>query len=106
MIELNHVWTSTGSSGGIANPVSIDFAMTHCVLYCQSSTLASTQSFSLQTAMAATGPWFTEGSTSISASATVQSLDALRLTGPALFVRPYLNHSSTGTFTFRLVGVR
>lgn len=106
-MEINHVWTSTGSSGGIANPFGQnDCGVLNTVLYCQSSTLASTQSFSLQTALASTGPWFTEGSTSISATANAGSLDALRLTGPWLYLRPYLNHSSTGTFTFRLVGVR
>lgn len=105
MLEINKLWTSTGSSGGLEG-VYVGAGVTQSVLYLQSSTLASTQSFSMQTAISSGGPWFTEGSTSIGATANVTALAALRLTGPYLWVRPYLNSASTGTFSFRLVGVR
>ena len=106
MFDINHVWLVTGtqSSGGLT-AVEVVVPALESVLYCEASTLASTQSFSFQTAQNSSGPWFTEASTSVSAVATAGSCDALRLTGPFQFVRPRLNSASTGTYTFRLLGV-
>jgi len=104
MLELKQTWTSTGSSGGLT-AVEAPFGVSYTALFCQASTLASTQSFALQTAQRSTGPWFTEGSTSIAATANVSAQAVLRLTGPYLWVRPYLNSESTGTYTLTLVAV-
>jgi len=101
-LEVNHTWTSTGSSGGLT-PVQIYIPPTNSVLYCQHSTLASTQSYSLQTAQSSAGPWFTEASTSLSTA--VAALVALRVSGPFIWARPYLHSASTGDYVFRLVGV-
>lgn len=104
MLEVNHTWTSTGSSGALT-AYEVQAGVTQSVLYCQASTLASTQSFSLQTAISSAGPWFTEGSTSVAATASATALANLRLTGPYTWVRPYLNSASTGNYTFRLIGI-
>lgn len=100
MLDLNYVWTSTGSSGGLAG-VHCQAGAVESALYVQFSTLASTQSVSLQTAQESTGPWFTEASTTISTGAAGQVV--LRLTGPYLWARPYLHSASTGTYTIRLL---
>ena len=100
MLEYRKVWTATGSSGGLT-AVDAGGMMTHSVLLCQCSTLASTQSFSYQIAQASTGPWLTEQSTSIASGAQA----ALRITGPYTWFRPYLNSASTGTYQFTLVAV-
>jgi len=102
MLEINHAWTSTGSSGGLT-PVYLDFGAVQSVLYVSHSTLASTNSISFQTAIDVNGPWFIEASTAISTATSTTF--ALRLTGPYGWVRPYLHATSTGTFTIRLVGV-
>lgn len=100
MLEIDNTWTSTGSSGGLT-PVYLAAGCQQSVLKCQFSTLASTQSFSFQTAQESTGPWFTEASTSISTAVSGQA--ALRVTGPYKWMRPYLHSASTGNYTFRLV---
>ncbi|MGE0444508.1 MAG: hypothetical protein AB7P99_04715 [Vicinamibacterales bacterium] len=104
MLEYRKTWTSTGSSGGLT-AVDAGGMMTHSVLLCQASTLASTQSFSYQIAQASSGPWLTEQSTSIGATASVGAQAALRITGPYTWFRPYLNSASTGTYQFTLVAV-
>ena len=100
MLEINQVWTSTGSSGGLT-AVRLDGFQQHSVLLCQYSTLATTQSVSFQTAQESTGPWFVEASTTISTAASTQI--ALRVTGPYTWMRPYLHTASTGTYQFRLL---
>ena len=105
MIIIDQGWTSTGSSGALA-AVEAKGPVSQSVLYCECSTVASTQSFSLQTAANSSGPWVTEGSTSLAASATVAAAAVLRLTGPYGWVRPYVNNNSTGQMNFRLIGVR
>lgn len=105
MLEHDYQWTSDGASSGGLTAVQIQAGCSQLVLYGQSSTLASTNSFALQSAQQSTGPWFTEGSTSFSATATVIGQSALRLTGPVRWVRPYLNSASTGTYTFRMIAV-
>jgi hypothetical protein len=102
VLEINHTWTHTGSSGGLT-PVVLDFPCIESVLMVQHSTLATTNSFSFQTAQTADGPWFTEASTSISTTADGQV--ALRVTGPFTAMRPYFHTASTGTYTVRLIGV-
>ena len=113
MLEVDHTWVvpAAGSSLGVSTNVAPSVVLKlkvpclHVALYCQASTIASTQSFSLQTAQSSAGPWATEGSTAVSANGTSNSCDVLRLTGPYLFARPRLNSVSTGSYTFRLVGV-
>ena len=107
MLEYRKVWTSAGSSGGALAMTAVDAGglMTHSVLLCQASTLASTQSFSYQIAQASTGPWLTEASTSIAASSVTGAQAALRITGPYTWFRPVLNSASTGTYQFTLVAV-
>lgn len=103
MLEVNHAWTSTGSSGGLT-PIYVDFPPEATALYCQSSTIASTQSFSIQTALSSGGPWVTEASTAVTADANGTALDKLTITSPYTWIRPRLNSASTGTYTLRLVG--
>lgn len=100
--EIGHVWTSTGSSGGLT-PVRVYGPVSQSALYCQFSTLATTNSVSLQTAQESSGPWFTEGSTSISTAGSGQVV--LRMTGPYDYARPYIHTASTGLYQFRLIGV-
>ena len=100
MFEVNFVWNSSGSSGGLA-AVSVQAGAQQSVLYCEFSTLATTQSVSFQTAQNSSGPWFVEGSTSISTGAV--GVVALRVTGPYIWMRPYLNTASTGTYILRLL---
>lgn len=104
MIEYRKVWTSTGSSGGLT-AVDAGGGQTHSLLLCQSSTLASTQSFSYQVAQSSGGPWWTEQSTSIAATASASAQAGLRITGPFTWFRPYLNSASTGTYQFTLISV-
>ena len=104
MLAVKYVWTSTGSSGALTAVEFTDPGV-YSVLLCQSSTLASTQSFAYQLAQDSTGPWFKEASTSIAATATVAAQGALRITGPYSWFRPYLNSDSTGTYQFTLLGV-
>ena len=100
--EINHVWTSSGASGGLA-AVRVYGPVSQSALYCQFSTLATTNSVSFQTAQESSGPWFTEASTSISTLAAGQFV--LRVTGPYDYMRPYIHTESTGTYQLRLIGV-
>ena len=105
MLELSHTWTSTGSTSGWNTPVFTPFPPEDLALYCQASTIATTNSFQLQSAIASDGPWVTEGSTSISATANGGSLDVLRLSGPTgHWLRPVMKTASTGTYTLKLIG--
>lgn len=101
-LEIDHAWTSTGSSGGLT-PVYLAAGCDLSALTINCSTLASTQSVSFQTASESTGPWFTEASTSLS-TALAQSV-VLRVTGPYKWMRPYLHSASTGTYNLRLTAV-
>lgn len=103
MLELDQSWTSTGSSGGLA-AIDVRWPPVESVLLVQYSTLATTQSVSLQVAQDSTGPWAIEASTQISTTGTSTQI-ALRVTGPYGFVRPYLHTASTGAYQFRLIGV-
>lgn len=105
MLEYSHVWTSTGSSGAVGSALQITWPAIENVLMIQYSTLASTQSVSLQMAQESTGPWAIQASTSISTAASTQI--TMRMTGPLGpgWVRPYLHSASTGTYQFRLIGV-
>lgn len=101
MFEINQTWTSTGSSGGLT-AVYLAAGAIESVLMVQYSTIATTQSVSFQTAQQSSGPWFTEASTGLSTASGGQV--ALRVTGPYLWMRPYIHTASTGTYTFRLIG--
>lgn len=101
MFEVDHVWTSTGSSGGLT-PLHVAWSPTQSVMYVGHSTLASTQSVSVQSAPASSGPWAIEVSQAIPTAVSAQY--AIRFTGPYKYVRPYIHSASTGTYTFRLIG--
>lgn len=102
MLETNFSWTSTGSSGALA-AIELAAGCQSLALYAHASTIASTQSYSLQTAPSSGGPWATEASTSIGATANAEAVAVLRLSGPTIWARPYLNSASTGTYRFRLI---
>ena len=102
MLEIAKTWTSTGSSGGL-DAVRIIGTPVESVIYVQFSTLATTQSWSFQSAQDSTGPWMIEASGTISTAASTQV--SIRLSGPFGWVRPYLHTVSTGTYQFRLIGV-
>ena len=104
ILEINHLWNWDGSSGAIGS-IEVQGAALHSALYVQASTIATTGSFQLQTAPSSAGPWFTEASTSISATASATSQDALRLTGPYQWLRAYSITKSTGTHVVRLIAV-
>lgn len=101
MFEINHRWDSTGGTSGGLTGVYVAAGAVESVLYCEFSTLATTNSYSFQTALSSGGPWFTEGSTSISTA--LNGLAALRITGPYIWARPYLHTVSTGNYQFRLI---
>lgn len=101
MLVTAHTWTSTGSSGALT-AVEVPSPPAYSVLMLEASTLATTQSFAFQVAISSAGPWFVEGSTSIAITGAAATL---RLTGPYQWMRPFLNSASTGTYTFRLLGV-
>jgi hypothetical protein len=103
LLEINHTWTSTGGTSGGLTPVYLDFGASQSALYISHSTLATTNSVSLQSAPASTGPWAIEASTGLSSGASTTVV--LRLTGPYGWARPYLHTVSTGDYTIRLVGV-
>ena len=103
MPQVKQTWTSTGSSGGLT-AIEMPDPAELLVLYIDHSTLASTNSISLQSAQNSSGPFFIEASTVISTA--VSTGFALRVTGPmAPWVRPYLHAASTGIFNFTLIGV-
>lgn len=104
MLDLKHSWSHDGTSGGLT-PVPAEDGVLESVLYVQTSTIATTNSFVFQTGFSSTGPWASENSTSISADGSGGSLDRIRVTGPYPWMRPYFPTKSTGTYTIKLVGV-
>lgn len=102
MLEVNHAWTSTGSSGGL-EPVYLSFGCLESALQIQCSTLASTQSISFQTAPSTEGPWINEATVTLSTA--VSTAVAIRVTGPYGWMRPYFHSASTGAYTLRLIAV-
>lgn len=96
-------WTSTGSSGGLA-ALRLPLPPSYSVLYCDFSTLATTNSFALQSALESSGPWLDEVSTSISTATSTRL--GIRVTGPiGPYVRPILKTASTGTYNLMFLGV-
>ena len=104
MFELEYTWNSTGDTGALT-AVEVPFPAMESALYVEHSTLSATNSFEFQTAQKSSGPWFTEASTTMGATATI-SQRVLRLTGPYRFMRPQLKTASTGTYNIRLFAVR
>lgn len=105
MFEIEHTWTSTGSTATWNTPVEVPFPALESALYVEHSTLATTNSFEFQTAQKSSGPWFTEASTAMGATAAVAQR-ALRVTGPYRWMRPVFKTASTGTYNIRLFAVR
>lgn len=104
MYEVDWKWTSTGTSGGLT-ALEVRSPLSQWVLYCEASTCATTQSFAMQSAITSSGPWATDGSTALAATASVTAAANLRGSGPVAWVRPFLNSVSTGTFNFRFIGI-
>lgn len=104
MQVVNQVWHSTGSSGAVASAIRLPQQARDVALFIAHSTLASTQSASLQSAINSSGPWFLEGSTQI-ANGNVSTVFKLAPTGPVgRWVRGYLHSASTGDYDFMLIG--
>lgn len=99
MLEVDKRWTSTGSSGALT-AIHTDGFQQQSILYITHSTLATTNSVSLQTAPESTGPWVIEATASLSTA--VSSAAAIRVTGPYKWVRPYIHTASTGDYVFHL----
>lgn len=100
---VKQAWASTGSSGGMA-AIELIHCPSYAVMYIDHSTLATTQSFSFQSAQESSGPWFIEGSTQI-AAANASTRFAMRVTGPiGPWVRPYFHSASTGNYNIILLG--
>ena len=105
---LSQVWVSTGSSGQVGPPVECRHGLQGLTCYIAHSTIITTNSFSLQTAIDSTGPWFIEGSTQLSTGAAAAASTAFRLqiTGPvAPWIRGYLHTSATGTYNVLVIGM-
>ena len=105
MLTIKQGWASTGSSGALAViQVQNSENFTQGVVFLDCSTLATSQSFNLESAQESTGPWFTETSTVISTA--ISTNFAMRFAGPiGPFVRPRLLTSATGFYDVLLVGV-
>ena len=103
MLTVKQAWASTGSSGGLTAleiPDPHQFTNFHIA----HSTLATTNSVSLQTAQQSSGPWFIEGSTQLSTA--VSTAFVMRISGPVgPWVRPYIHTASTGQYDFMLIGI-
>lgn len=105
MLEISHTWTSTGSTGTWNTPVYLDFPPLELALYCQTSTIATTNQFQFQSALSSAGPWIVEASTAISANGSAGALDVLRMSGIVNhWIRPVTKTASTGAYTLRLIG--
>lgn len=103
MLTVKQAWTSTGASGGLA-AIELRDPPTECVFRVGVSTLATTQSISLQSAQESSGPWVIEASTQITTAASTAYV--MRLTGPVgPWVRPYLHTTATGTYAVMFLGV-
>ncbi len=98
MREFDQTWVFLGTSGG-GTPVQVTGDVNFSAWYADVST-ASTATVSVQSAMASSGPWFTEASTSLTTGAAA----VLRITGPLIWVRPF-NNSTANQLTVRAVGV-
>lgn len=105
LLEANYAWNWDGSSGAITPAVEVGCGALYSAMYVQCSTIASTLSVQFQTAPSSAGPWFTEGASTVSATASATSQDVFRLTGPYQWMRPYSITKSTGTHVIRLFAV-
>ena len=105
MLIIKQAWFSTGTSGGLSAVELLGENVLQGVFYANHSTIATTQSVSLQSAQQSSGPWFIEASTQM-ATGNISTNFAMRLTGPVgPFIRPYLHTTSTGEYNFLFVGV-
>lgn len=102
-ITVRQAWGSTGGTSGALGVVELR-GVCYTSFYVDCSTLATTNSVSLQSAQASSGPWFAEASTQLSTAASTQY--RMQVTGPiGPFVRPYLHTVSTGEYHLLLLGV-
>lgn len=100
---VKQAWVSTGSSGSVG-ALEVPLGMSYATMYIDHSTLATTQSFSFQSAQESSGPWFIEGTTQIATAASTRF--KFQITGPVgPWVRGYLHTASTGTYNVFLLGV-
>ena len=104
---LSQVWTSTGSSGPVGT-VECRHGVRDITCYIAHSTIITTNSFSLQSAIESSGPWFVEGSTQLSTgnAAAASTSFRLQITGPVgPWIRGYLHTASTGTYNVLVIGL-
>lgn len=116
MLEAIYKWTSSGSTGTPqpggtssrtgSSAVFLPFPPLESALYCENSTIATTNSFQFQTAQASTGPWNADASTACAGDGNGKGQAVLRVTGPYRWMRPVLKTASTGVYTLRLYAVR
>lgn len=95
-------WSNTGAAGALT---AIEVApAAYSVFSIDCSTLATTNSVTLQSAQFSSGPWFIEASTAISTAAS--TMYVMHITGPlGPWVRPVLNTAATGAYDLLLFGV-
>ena len=105
MLIIKQSWWSSGASGGLS-PVEVPTEnISQGAFYANQSTIATTQSVSLQSAQVSSGPWFIEASTQMP-TGNVTTNFCMRITGPVgPFLRPYLHTASTGEYNFTFLGV-
>ena len=103
-MNINHTWTSDGSSGVVGTPVELKWPPLESVIYSQVSTIATQTQWHFDTAMESSGPWFTEATSSVLSTAVGIQQTELRVTGPYIWARVFIDTKSTGNWSFRLVG--
>lgn len=105
MLLVKQAFISSGTTGALGSTyIELPMPPTYSVLYAAFSTLATTNTFALQSAQRSSGPWFDEGSTAISTA--ISTALAIRVTGPiGPFVRGQTKTVSTGAYDFLLLCV-
>ena len=114
MLTIKQAWIVDRSAAAgpptLASVELIDHA-TQAVLYVDHSTLATTNSFVLQSAQQSTGPWVSDGTVATAAAATISAAAgstnlSIRVVGPiGPWVRPVINTASSGGYDFLLIAV-
>lgn len=114
MLTIKQAWiVDRSAAAGPPTLASVEIGdnVKRAVLYVDHSTLATTNSFSLQSAQASTGPWVIDGSTFTAAAAAIAAATGstnltIRVSGPiGPWVRPVINTASSGGYDFLLIGV-
>ena len=104
-MELLYKQGWTASSGAVAlAAVEVPVGAAYNAFYVAVSTLATSQSITLQSAQESSGPWFVETSTEVSTAASTAY--KMFISGPiGPFVRPVMRTNASGAYSFLLIGV-